>query len=135
MDIRKFNALLLIFIMVLSGCISQSNDEKENETESLPVLVLNATWTNSPDIVVVKNVASFSISISSNLPESWMSEIEIINPDGNRFNDYNWSESLYSASLTFIPTEIGIYTIEIKFMPKIIAVSYTHLTLPTKRIV
>ncbi len=109
----------MIFIMVLAGCISQSNDETKDESESLPVMILNAAWIDSPDLVIVGDVATFSASISSNLPESWMSEIEISNPDGNKFDDYTWSVDSSSISLSFIPTDIGIYFIEIKFMSKI----------------
>jgi hypothetical protein len=115
MDIQKLNAIILVLIMLLSGCMSGTDDEDIAEELTKPILIINASWENSPDTAVVDTIIEFSVLISSSIENTWEEKITIMDSEGKDFDDFTWTRGLNSATLYFVPNLIGNYSIEVRF--------------------
>ena len=115
MDMAKPTAVLLILLMTLSGCTSPESVSSDNEIDEKPLLIINATWVETVDSSPVNEAVYFSIKVNSSIYDSWIGEVNIIDPNGEKSEQFTWSRGFDSGTLYFEPTIIGNYTVMINF--------------------
>ena len=115
MEKTKLSAFTLILIMFLAGCTSPGSEDSSEEKIVKPTLILNSEFAELTEQTTVEEKVEFSVFVESNIENSWIALTKITDPDGNIVTDFTWSRYINTGKLSFIPTKIGEYMIEIQF--------------------
>ena len=112
-------ALFFTALMVLSGCfgaVDSSEDGKEIEEPQVKTVLLAAEWGILPESIQLDgNPVQLTISVESDA-EDWSARPLIFSPHNEALTTLDWVKSPQGLLLTFTPTTIGNYSIQVDFI-------------------
>ncbi len=115
---RSLSAIMLTSLLVLSGCLGVSNeDEKETIIQEFDqnTVQLSASWGLTPEVLPLDGTpVQLSVLVESE-GDNWVLEPTIITPQISRLTEYILEPNSFGYQLSFIPENLGNYTIQLAF--------------------
>jgi len=118
MEGRSLHAILLVGLLVVSGCLSGTETETETpdtDSELNNTVLLSSTWGALPEKAFLDGTPIvLQISVTSE-GEQWQAQPTILTPEFTALAAYGWTATNQGFELSFVPENLGDYTVQIQF--------------------
>ena len=118
MEGRSLKAILLVGLLVLSGCLSGTETEtvtSDTDSEVNNTVSLTSSWGALPEITLLDGTPIvLQISVTSE-GEKWQAQPTILTPEFTALEAYDWTTTAQGFQLSFVPENLGDYTVQVEF--------------------